>query len=154
MRHAGKGGVSYLDDTQPAREGNLLRWLKKIGLERRPKEIQEVLDASEQQGLIDHDEGDMIEGIFDLKQTVAREIMIPRTHIVSVSKDCTREEALNTIIESGHSRIPVYNENVDQIVGILYAKDLLPFWLNGRDDFSIEEIYQEAFFVPGNQANQ
>lgn len=138
----------YLDDTQPAREGNLLRWLKKLGLERGPKEIQKVLDESEQQGLIDHDEGDMIEGIFDLKQTVAREIMIPRTHVVSVSKDCTREEALNTIIESGYSRIPVYSENVDHIVGILYAKDLLPLWLNGKDEFSIEEIYKEAFFVP------
>ena len=74
----------------------------------------------------------MIEGIFDLKQTVAREIMIPRTHLVSVSKDCTREELLNTIIESGHSRIPVYSENVDHIVGIVYAKDLLPLWLNGK----------------------
>jgi CBS domain containing-hemolysin-like protein len=144
----GKGVSPYLDETQPSREGNLLRWLRRIGLERRPKEIQEVLDESEQQGLIGHDEGDMIEGIFDLKQTVAREIMIPRTHVVSVPKDCTREELLNTIIESGHSRIPVYSENVDHIVGILYAKDLLPLWLNGKDEFSIEEIWKEPFFVP------
>jgi hemolysin (HlyC) family protein len=138
----------YLDETQPSSEGNLLRWLKRIGRERRPKEIHEVLDESEQQGLIDHDEGDMIEGIFDLKQTVAREIMIPRTHLVSVSEDCSREELLNTIIESGHSRIPVYSENVDHIVGIVYAKDLLPLWLNGTSEFSIEEICREAFFVP------
>jgi CBS domain containing-hemolysin-like protein len=144
----GKGVSPYLDETQPSREGNLLRWLRKIGLERRPKEIQEVLDESEQQGLIGHDEGDMIEGIFDLKQTVAREIMIPRTHVVSVPNDCTREELLNTIIESGHSRIPVYSENVDHIVGIVYAKDLLPLWLNGKDVFSIEEIWREPFFVP------
>ena len=144
----GKGVSPYLDETQPSREGNLHRWLRKIGLERRPKEIQEVLDESEQQGLIGHDEGDMIEGIFDLKQTVAREIMIPRTHLVSVSKDCTWEELLNTIIESGHSRIPVYSENVDHIVGIVYAKDLLPLWLNGKDEFSIEEIWREPFFIP------
>ena len=89
----GKGVSPYLDETQPSREGNLHRWLRKIGLERRPKEIQDVLDESEQQGLIGHDEGDMIEGIFDLKQTVAREIMIPRTHLVSVSKDCTRAKS-------------------------------------------------------------
>lgn len=144
----GKGVSAYLDDIQPSKEGNLHRWLRKIGLDRRPKEIQEVLDESEQQGLIGHDEGDMIEGIFDLKQTVAREIMIPRTHLVSVSKDCTREELLNTIIESGHSRIPVYSENVDHIVGIVYAKDLLPLWLNGKDEFSIDEICREPFFVP------
>jgi len=144
----GKGVSLYLDETQPSREGNLLRWLKKIGRVRRPKEIQEVLDESEQKGLIGHDEGDMIEGIFDLKQTVAREIMIPRTHVVSLSKDCTRDEALTTIIESGHSRIPVYNDNVDHIVGILYAKDLLPLWLTGQDEFSIEEICRQPFFVP------
>lgn len=144
----GKGVAPYLDETQPSKEGNLLRWLKKLGRERRPKEIQEVLDESEQQGLIGHDEGDMIEGIFDLKQTVAREIMIPRTHVVSISKDSTREEVLNTIIESGHSRIPVYNENVDQVIGILYAKDLLPLWLDGKDEFNIEEICRQAFFVP------
>ncbi len=148
MRQAGKGVSFYLDETQPSRERNLLRWLRKIGRERPPREIHEVLDESEQQGLIGHDEGDMIEGIFDLKQTVAREIMIPRTHVVSISKDCTREEILHTIIESGHSRIPVYAENIDHIVGILNAKDLLPLWLNGNEEFDLEAICREPFFVP------
>jgi CBS domain containing-hemolysin-like protein len=119
-----------------------------MGLRRRPKEIQEVLDESEEQGLIDHDEGDMIEGIFDLKQTVAREIMIPRTYIVGVSRDSTKEQILSTIIESGHSRIPVYNENIDHIVGILNAKDLLPLWLDGDTEFHIGPILREPFFVP------
>ena len=65
-----------------------------------------------------------------------------------ISKDCTREELLNTIIESGHSRIPVYSENIDHIVGILYAKDLLPLWLNGTEEFDLEAICREPFFVP------
>jgi CBS domain containing-hemolysin-like protein len=138
-----------LEETLPERQGSLLRRLRKImGLRGRPKEIQEVLDESEEQGLIDHDEGDMIEGIFDLKQTVAREIMIPRTYIVGVSQDSTKEHILSTIIESGHSRIPVYNENIDHIVGILNAKDLLPLWLDGESEFNIRPILREPFFVP------
>jgi CBS domain containing-hemolysin-like protein len=90
----------------------------------------------------------MIEGIFDLKQTVAREIMIPRTYIVGVARDSTKEQILSTIIESGHSRIPVYSENIDHIVGILNAKDLLPLWLDGDAEFHIGPILREPFFVP------
>ena len=90
----------------------------------------------------------MIEGIFELKQTVAREIMIPRTQIVAVPKDCLLDQLLSAIIHSGHSRIPVYKENVDQIIGILNAKDLLPFWLDQNKVFEIEKICREPFFVP------
>ena len=111
-------------------------------------DIQKVLDESEERGLIDQEEGDMIEGIFDLKQTVAREIMIPRTHIVAVPHDCSREHVLATIIESGHSRIPVYKENLDHIVGVLNAKDLLPLWLDGDGDFNVEDLYRPPYFVP------
>ncbi|MCX5862318.1 MAG: hemolysin family protein [Desulfomonile sp.] len=124
-------------------------WLRrKIGRERGPKEIQQVIDESEERGLIDRDEGEMIEGIFDLKQTVTREIMIPRTSIVAVSRECLLEQLLNTIIESGHSRIPVYDNDVDHIIGILNAKDLLPLMLSDKRDIRIEEICREPFFVP------
>jgi len=144
-----KGVCVSLEETQPDKQESLLRKLKKImGLQRRQKEIQEVLDESEEQGLIDHDEGDMIEGIFELKQTVAREIMIPRTYIVGISRGSTKEQILSTIIESGHSRLPVYNENIDHIIGILNAKDLLPLWLDGGEEFRIEPILRDPFFVP------
>ncbi len=137
-----------LEGSQPETQG-LVRWFKsKMGLNKVPKEIQQVIDESEERGLIDHDEGDMIEGIFDLKQTVAREIMIPRTQIVAVPQDCPLDQLLNTIIQSGHSRIPVYKENVDQILGILNAKDLLPFWLDQQRVFEINKICREPFFVP------
>ncbi len=119
-----------------------------MGLNRVPKELQQVIDESEERGLIDHDEGDMIEGIFDLKQTVAREIMIPRTQIVAVPRNCPMDQLLTTIIQSGHSRIPVYKDNVDQIIGILNAKDLLPFWLDQEKKFEIDKICREPFFVP------
>lgn len=138
-----------LDGPNPENQGILFGWLKRrIGRELGPKEIQQVIDESEERGLIDHDEGDMIEGIFDLKQTVAREIMIPRTSIVAVSKECSLEDLLSTIIESGHSRIPVYKDNVDQIMGILNAKDLLPLWLSDQRNMQMEELCREPYFVP------
>jgi CBS domain containing-hemolysin-like protein len=126
-----------------------LRWLKrKLRLERRPRELQEVIDESEERGLIDEEEGEMIEGIFDLKQTVAREIMIPRTHLVALPLDADKDQILGTIIESGHSRVPVFRQNVDQIVGILNAKDLLPLWLEDKREFNLEGLCREPFFVP------
>lgn len=141
---------TFLDETQPDRPEGLWRWLKRrIRQERGDKsDIQKVIDESEEQGLIDEDEGDMIEGIFDLKQTVAREVMIPRTHIVAVPHDCSREQVLTTIIQSGHSRIPVYKGNLDHIVGIIYAKDLLPLWLNNEERFDAQELARSPYFVP------
>ncbi|MFH0957466.1 MAG: hemolysin family protein, partial [Pseudomonadota bacterium] len=136
-------------DESPYQPPGLVRWLKnKIGIDKIPKELQQVIDESEERGLIDVEQGEMIEGIFDLNQTVAREIMIPRTYVVAVPLDSTLESVLNTIIESGHSRIPVYKENVDQIVGILNSKDLLPYWVNGSKDFDLPQIMRDPFFVP------
>jgi CBS domain containing-hemolysin-like protein len=138
-----------LNGSDSDKEGPLLRWLKrKMGRDRGASELHQVIDESEQMGLIDHDEGEMIEGIFDLKQTVAREIMIPRTYIIAVPRDCTLESLLNTIIESGHSRIPVYDQNIDHIVGIINVKDLLPVWLSGTPEFSMDRIWRDPYFVP------
>lgn len=138
-----------VDEPQIRSKRAMLRWLKrKLRLERAPLEIKQVLDEGEEQGLIDEEEGEMIEGIFDLKQTVAREIMIPRTHIVAVPGDAELERVLKAVIGSGHSRIPVYDEDVDHIVGILNAKDLLPLWLENASEFDLRAITREPFFVP------
>ncbi|MFH1116602.1 MAG: hemolysin family protein [Pseudomonadota bacterium] len=139
-----------MDEPQSEKQGIIFRWLRnKIGREPISKtDIQQVIDESEERGLIDQDEGEMIDGIFELKETVAREIMIPRTHITAVPANSGIEELLHTVIESGHSRIPVYQDNLDQITGILNAKDLLPFWLNGGNEFSVEKISRPPYFVP------
>jgi magnesium and cobalt transporter len=141
--------ISPLDDTQPERRERFLRrLLTGLGIRTGPIEIQEVIDKSEEQGLIDEIEGDMIEGIFDLKSTVVREIMIPRTHVVFLSSDSCLQDVLTRLIESGHSRIPVYNQNVDQIVGILNSKDLLPLWLSGGGEPDLASLCREPYFVP------
>lgn len=145
-----KGVFVSLDEPQSEKQGILFRWLRsKIGREPISKtDIQQVIDESEERGLIDQDEGEMIDGIFELKETVAREIMIPRTHIVAVPAECGIEQLLQTIIESGHSRIPVYHDNLDHITGIVNAKDLLPLWLDGSTEFSVEKTSRPPYFVP------
>lgn len=139
-----------MDESQSEQQGSLIRWLRsKIGREPSSKtDIQQVIDQSEERGLIDQDEGDMIDGIFDLGETVAREIMIPRTHIVSVTVDCDLESLLRAIIESGHSRIPVCQEDLDHILGIVNAKDLLPLWLDRDEAFDVRHISRPPYFVP------
>lgn len=147
-----KGVITPLEEPNPDKPGIIsrsLRWLRqKTGLDNATNRLLQVIDESEERGFIDEEEGEMIEGIFDLRQTVAREIMIPRTHIVSLPITADRRDALKVIVDSGYSRIPVYQENVDQVLGILTAKDLLAVWLNENDEFDVASILREVMFVP------
>ena len=110
------------------------------------KEIQQIIDEGEQRGLISEDEGEMIQGIFSFRDTIAREIMVPRTDTVYAEAETKLSEIIRIIIESGHSRIPIYQDNIDNIVGTLHAKDLLPFW--GTDNIAIREIMRSPYFIP------
>ena len=110
------------------------------------KEIQQIIDEGEQRGLISEDEGEMIQGIFSFRDTIAREIMVPRTDTVYAEAETKLTEIIRIIIESGHSRIPIYQDNIDNIVGTLHAKDLLPFW--GTEDIAIREIMRSPYFIP------
>ena len=110
------------------------------------KEIQQIIDEGEQRGLISEDEGEMIQGIFSFRDTIAREIMVPRTDTVYAEAVTKLSEIIKIIIESGHSRIPIYQDNIDNIIGTLHAKDLLPFW--GTDDITIREIMRSPYFIP------
>ncbi len=111
------------------------------------KEIQQLIDEGEERGLISEDEGEMIQGIFSFRDTIAREIMVPRTEVVCArAEEVTLPDIIALIVESGHSRIPIYRENVDNIVGILHAKDLLSYW--GSDTADICDKMRAPFFIP------
>ncbi len=97
---------------------------------------------------IDEDEREMIAGIFELGQTVAREVMVPRIDMVAVEANTPLLKALDVIIRHGHSRIPVYEGTIDHIIGILYAKDLLEYLRDGRTDVPLREIVRKAYFIP------
>ncbi len=110
------------------------------------KEIQELIDAGEEEGLLSEDEGEMIQSILSFRDTVAREIMVPRTDAVIVSADTSIRDLLQLISEKGHSRFPVYSENLDNIIGILHVKDLLSSWK--QESLDLRKILRTPYFIP------
>lgn len=90
----------------------------------------------------------MIKGVIGLSDTQVHEILKPRIDVVTVDVDDPLEEIINKIVECGHSRIPVYKENIDNIVGVLYAKDLLSYFFDKNKEIDIKKLLREPFFVP------
>jgi CBS domain containing-hemolysin-like protein len=90
----------------------------------------------------------MIYSIFDLGDTLAREIMIPRMDILALEVSTSFTEAVDALLNSGYTRVPVYEETIDRIVGLLYAKDLLRVWRQGSQLESMRELIRPAYFVP------
>lgn len=112
------------------------------------QEIHELMNAGEQEGLINEEENEMIRSIFEFHDTVVREIMVTRTDMACVSTDATVREVLNAIIACGHSRIPVYDGTIDNIVGLLYAKDLLRYWGLDNATIDLKKIMRPPYFIP------
>jgi CBS domain containing-hemolysin-like protein len=113
------------------------------------EEIKTLVDAGSEEGVLEDEEKEMIYSIirfFD--DTLAREVMVPRIDIVGLDIESSLEEALDIIIKAGHSRIPVYRDTIDNIVGSLYAKDLLKVWREGVKPETLEPLLREPYFVP------
>jgi magnesium and cobalt transporter len=129
------------------------RWLRRIkqGLAAEPQDRQELLavlrDAGDR-GLVDGDALGMIEGVLEVSDLKVRDIMVPRTQMVFVRRDERAASILPKVVESGHSRFPVMDEDRDDIVGILLAKDLLKLPVERRERFDIREYMRPALFVP------
>lgn len=112
------------------------------------EELRLLVNVGEEEGLIEHNEREMIEGIISFGDTLVREIMVPRVDIAALDVTNSLDKALETVINEGHSRIPVYDETIDTIVGILYAKDLFPALRDGRRDISLIDLLRSVHFVP------
>src|SRR6266536_2952110 len=107
-------------------------------------ELRELVDLAEQRGVVAHGEREMIHSVFSLGDTIVREVMVPRTETVWIESDKTVKQALALFIRSGFSRIPVIGENVDDVLGILYLKDVV----RAEPDTSVETLMRPATFVP------
>ena len=107
-----------------------------------------LLSVSEEETVIEDEEKEMIASVFQLGDTLVREVMVPRIDVDAVPGDLAMLEALDLILKAGHSRIPVYEDTVDNIIGILYAKDLLRYLRDGRTDVSLRKILRPAYFIP------
>lgn len=112
------------------------------------EDLRTYVDASEEGGALKEDEKEMIYSIFALDDTLAREVMVPRIDIIALEANTPVMEALDVILEAGHSRVPVYVENIDSIIGILYAKDLLAHWRNGGEPAPIQGLVRDVYYVP------
>ncbi|NDJ59654.1 MAG: HlyC/CorC family transporter [Chloroflexi bacterium] len=113
------------------------------------EEIMTLVDVGQKGGTIEDEEKEMIYSVLQFGETLARELMIPRPDIVAVDVETRIEDALGIILESGHSRIPVYQDSIDNIKGMLYAKDLLSIWHQGTAaEATIARVMRPAYFVP------
>jgi magnesium and cobalt transporter len=112
------------------------------------KELQDMINESEEEGLINEDEGEMLHSIFEFGDTIVREVMVPRTDMICCSSTAALPEVLEAIISSGHSRVPIYEGTADRIVGVVYAKDLLRYWGRPAEDVQLQRVMRSPYFVP------
>lgn len=113
-------------------------------------EIKELADYGLEKGTIEEEEQELIQGIVSFKSITVREIMTPRVDINAIDIDTVFDELISIINESGHSRIPLYENNLDNIIGIIYVKDLLPYlkYNDNKNILSLRKIAREVLFVP------
>ena len=116
--------------------------------EEKQEEFLTDLEHHRIEGVVDKEEQEMIESVLELDETAADEIMTPRTDIVAVEVNCDLQAVLDTISGAGHTRVPVYEENIDKIIGMIYAKDLLTEIGKDPADFKLRDKMREAYFVP------
>ena len=132
-----------------------IRLLRLIGVEFRPghhpayseDEIRYLINLSHQSGLLKKDEKELLHNVFEFSELTAGEIMIPRTQVVAIEEKSTFPLVVGQFRDSGYSRLPVYGESFDNIVGIVHSKDIMPYMLRAQD-FDLRRIMRRAHFLP------
>jgi CBS domain containing-hemolysin-like protein len=112
------------------------------------REIQQILDEGEERGLITRQEGELIESIFEFRDTLVREIMVPRLEMVGIEINTPVDQVISLVLSCGHSRLPVFEGDIDHIKGILLTKDLLVFWQTPDPTWNLERVLRPAYFIP------
>jgi len=116
------------------------------------EEIKSVVSVGEEEGVIEEEEKKMIHSIFEFTDTTVKEIMIPRTTVFAVEASKTLEEIWDVITGNGYSRIPVYEEGIDNIIGVFYIKDIFNVIRDGKLNMQVKSFIREAYFVPETKA--
>ncbi|OIP64003.1 MAG: hemolysin [Nitrospirae bacterium CG_4_9_14_3_um_filter_53_35] len=111
------------------------------------EEIRSIITHGEEEGVLQKEKGEMLHGIFEISKTIVKEVMAPRTDIAAIDLRDSNETILKTIIESGHSRYPVYRNHIDNIVGFLFVRDLIPYW-SDPGGFEPQKVLRKPSFVP------
>jgi CBS domain containing-hemolysin-like protein len=133
------GGLIYSNPGLPARDA--AGGVTEAG-------IMLQVDVAEEEGVLEEEEGEMIRSIFEFGDTVAREVMVPRIDMEAAPSTMPLGDVVDQAIESGHSRVPIFDGSLDKIIGLFYVKDALRFLREGRLDVDIREVMRPAYFVP------
>jgi len=112
------------------------------------EELRLLVTVGEEEGVLEEEETEMIHSIFEFADTTVREVMIPRIDMVTLESDATVDEAVDLALQGGFSRIPVYEETIDNIIGVLYTKDMLKQLREGHNVLAIRDLVRPAYFVP------
>jgi putative hemolysin len=113
-------------------------------------EVKYLIREGRKSGVFESSEEDLIQSVFRFTDTVVKEVMVPRTEIVAVTTESSIDEILRTMNEKGFSRLPVYSVTIDNIIGVVYLKDILALHMENRQ-FQLEDVLQKPYFVPPNK---
>lgn len=111
------------------------------------EELQYLLDQGKESGALEDNEHELIKNVFDFNERVVKNIMVPRTKISGIELETSKDEVVEKIISEGYSRMPVYDDIIDKIIGIIHAKDVLPL-LASNKDWTLTDIIRKPYFVP------
>jgi len=145
-----------MNTDRSSNEANQRTWFERLsqallGEPQDRDQLIELLRDAEQRNLLDADALTMIEGVLQVSELRVRDIMVPRAQMAVVERDAGLDKNLAAITESGHSRFPVIGASRDEIVGILLAKDLLPYLCDRQKNFNIREVLRPAVFIPDSK---
>lgn len=113
-------------------------------------ELRTIVDVSHEEGVIEEDEKEMINKVFDLGDVKAKEVMVPRVHVVMAESQCSYEELIHIFQEERFTRIPIYEDNIDNIIGLVNMKDLLLY--NDKETFKVQDVLRKPFFTYENKS--
>jgi magnesium and cobalt transporter len=128
----------------------VLDWLTGRGRSTRDlvKEMEQLIEEGAAEGLLNEEQGEMLLSVLSFRKTIVREIMVPRTDMVCVDGASSLDELVRRMVEEGHSRVPIYEEDPEHVVGLITARDVLRFWGAPPPHPPLSEILRPAFFVP------
>lgn len=132
-----------------------IRFLRLFGVDFRPghhtvyteEELRYLINLSHESGHLEEEEKDLIHNVFEFNDRTAKEIMIPRTEVVAIEQGASFDEVVQQFQASGYSRLPVYQEKFDEIVGVLHSKDVMPYLLK-QGEFDLKRVIRQAVFIP------
>jgi magnesium and cobalt transporter len=142
-----------MNDDSERDTGRTGRWIQRLadslsGEPRDRDELLQVLEDAKERGIVDEDDFAMLQGVLEVGEQQVRDIMVPRSQMVVINRDDALEDILAAVIESGHSRYPVVDEDREKVLGILLAKDLLRMVNEDEAHFDIKECLRNAVFIP------